>query len=518
MKRTLLWFAAVSLLVFPHGVPAAEVKVSDATQACIECHTVIHPGIVQDWQESRHSQVTPGEAMAVKGLGLKVSSTDVPEKLQGFVVGCAECHTLRPKEHADTFEHNGYEIHIVVSPGDCRTCHAQEAQQYTRNLMSHAYKNLAGNKVYQDLEQTILGGIQRRDGKVTIQPANAATQAEACYYCHGTRLKVTGTETRNTSLAGELQFPKIDGWPNQGVGRVNLDGTLGSCAACHTRHRFSIEMARKPYTCKECHVGPDVPVNKVYEASKHGTIFSTHNTGLGLQNCALDHREGFLGPDLRGLPRQPGGEHRGRGGGRTLPPDERPAALAHVRARLRPPSPDRTGHHPHPQQERPAFADGFGGRLRVEVSDRQSGDGQASPDLAGRLPQLPRYGVGERTMGALREHHSGDQRQDAHRDTDHDRHLGSRLRTGAGSKRKPLRRGDRAPLGGHLADLRQHDPVRLGHGLRRGLRGLRRRPLRVEQGHHGPAGLAGAAQTITALKKTGHERIANSGRANSAFK
>jgi hypothetical protein len=58
---------------------------------------------------------------------------------------------------------------------------------------------------------------------------------------------------------------------------VNLDGTLGSCAACHTRHQFSIEMARKPYTCKECHVGPDVPVAKVYEASKHGNIFSTHN-------------------------------------------------------------------------------------------------------------------------------------------------------------------------------------------------------------------------------------------------
>ena len=46
MKRTLFWFAAVSLLVFPCCVPAAEVKVSDATQACIECHTVIHPGIV----------------------------------------------------------------------------------------------------------------------------------------------------------------------------------------------------------------------------------------------------------------------------------------------------------------------------------------------------------------------------------------------------------------------------------------------------------------------------------------
>jgi hypothetical protein len=277
MKKMIALVAAGWIGMNPGASAADDVTVSEATQACIECHRVIHPGIVEDWQRSRHSRKTPKEAMAVKGLGLKVSSPSVPEELQRVAVGCAECHTLRPKEHADTFEHNGYDIHIVVSPGDCRTCHAQEADQYSRNIMAHAYKNLAGNKVFNDLEHTILGGIQRKDGKGSIQPANAGTRAEACYYCHGTKLKVTGKEVRNTELAGDLEFPQIDGWPNQGVGRVNLDGTLGACAACHTRHQFSIEMARKPYTCKECHVGPDVPVNKVYEASKHGNTFSTLN-------------------------------------------------------------------------------------------------------------------------------------------------------------------------------------------------------------------------------------------------
>jgi hypothetical protein len=276
MKKIIALVAAGWVLVNPGAPAAAEVKASEATQACIECHRIIHPGIVEDWRRSRHSQVTPKEAMAVTGLGQKVSSQTVPEELQQTAVGCAECHTLRPKEHADTFDHNGYDMHIVVSPGDCRTCHAQETEQYSKNIMAHAYKNLAGNKIFNDLENTILGGIQRKDGKIAIQPANASTQAETCYYCHGTKLKITGKETRNTELAGELEFPKIEGWPNQGVGRVNLDGTLGSCAACHTRHQFSIEMARKPYTCKECHVGPDVPVYKVYEASKHGNIFATH--------------------------------------------------------------------------------------------------------------------------------------------------------------------------------------------------------------------------------------------------
>lgn len=296
MKFIILLAVAGGVLLNHAKLDAAEVKLSGATQECIECHQVVHPGIVADWQRSRHAQVTPGTALKVTGLGLKVSNPSVPEDLRETAVGCAECHTRRPKEHADTFDHNGHEIHIVVSPGDCQTCHVQEAEQYSKNIMAHAYKNLAGNKVYNDLENAILGDIQRKGGKIAIQPAHAATRAETCYYCHGTQLKVTGKETRNTELAGALDFPTIEGWPNQGVGRVNLDGTLGSCAACHTRHQFSIETARKPYTCKECHVGPDVPAFKVYEASKHGNLFSTHHKDWEFKNVPWTVGKDFTAP------------------------------------------------------------------------------------------------------------------------------------------------------------------------------------------------------------------------------
>ena len=296
MRRLLLCMTTLAFIAGAERVPAAEVRASAATESCIECHTMIHPGIVESWQKSRHARVTPRQAMAVQGLARKVSSTVVPERLQDTAVGCAECHTLRPKEHADTFEHNGTDIHIVVSPGDCRTCHAEEAEQYTHNIMSHAYQNLAGNPVFNALEHAILGAVQRKDGKIAIQPADAATQAEGCYHCHGTRLRVTGTETRDTDLAGELEFPMIDGWPNQGVGRVNLDGSLGSCAACHTRHQFSIETARKPYTCKKCHVGPDVPAFKVYDASKHGNLFSTHHKEWEFQAVPWTVGKDFTAP------------------------------------------------------------------------------------------------------------------------------------------------------------------------------------------------------------------------------
>ena len=142
--------------------------------------------------------------------------------------------------------------------------------------MAHAYKNLADNTLYEKLQRSILGKPSRSHGKVHFEPESEATKAESCYYCHGTVLSVTGTETRDTDAAGELDFPVIKGWPNQGVGRINLDGSLGACTPCHTRHQFSIEMARKPYTCKECHVGPDVPAYKIFSSSKHGNIFETH--------------------------------------------------------------------------------------------------------------------------------------------------------------------------------------------------------------------------------------------------
>jgi mono/diheme cytochrome c family protein len=43
-------------------------------------------------------------------------------------------------------------------------------------------------------------------------------------------------------------------------------------------------MARKPYTCAQCHKGPDVPAYKVYEVSKHGNIHSSLGHGWTYDN------------------------------------------------------------------------------------------------------------------------------------------------------------------------------------------------------------------------------------------
>ncbi|MEZ4603613.1 MAG: cytochrome c3 family protein [Desulfobacterales bacterium] len=76
---------------------------------------------------------------------------------------------------------------------------------------------------------------------------NSDTERTGCYYCHGTVLK---TED------GELSS---DCWPNVGVGRVNLDGSLGSCTSCHTRHRFSPLWTASPEACGQCHLSGPSP-------------------------------------------------------------------------------------------------------------------------------------------------------------------------------------------------------------------------------------------------------------------
>jgi hydroxylamine dehydrogenase len=271
MKR---WLFTLLMVFFPTQVAiGASGRISEDTRACIECHSSLHPGIVADWKESRMAKISPVEALKRPGLERRISVEKVAESLAGFVVGCAECHTMGAEKHGDTFDHEGYRVHVVVTPKDCAICHPVEVEQYGKNLMSHAYGNLMENPVYQNLAETTNGVQTFKHMKTVYKGPDVETDAGSCYYCHGTRVKVDGVRMRDTDF-GDMEFPILSGWPNQGVGRVNPDESEGSCAACHTRHQFSIEMARKPHTCSECHKGPDVPAHRVYMVSKHGNIYS----------------------------------------------------------------------------------------------------------------------------------------------------------------------------------------------------------------------------------------------------
>lgn len=278
MKISNIVFGFVLLLTVlsPTFGAAADrkVSVSEATQECIDCHASATPDVVEDWKRSRHATISVQEALKRPKLRRRVSADAIPKKLLGTVVGCAECHTLNTKNHKDTFSHNEQQVHVTVTPTDCATCHPTESKQYEKNLMSHARINLKNNKVYHDLIRSINGVQSFKEMKTSIQDPDEATNADSCYHCHGTAVEVKGTEVRETDW-GDMEFPVLSGWPNQGVGRFNPDGSHGSCTSCHSRHQFAIHVARKPYTCSQCHKGPDVPAYKAYSVSKHGNLFSS---------------------------------------------------------------------------------------------------------------------------------------------------------------------------------------------------------------------------------------------------
>ncbi|MCX7856572.1 MAG: hydroxylamine oxidase [Deltaproteobacteria bacterium] len=226
---------AVVILILCYSFLEAKDWTDETLKACLECHGIITPGIVNDWRISKHFTVAR--------------------------VGCTDCHT--GKERSDTFSHNGFRIHSIPTPENCKRCHPEEVKEYEGNIMSYAY----GNLIYNSLFKELIKNVNHFEGR-------PLTEEDSCLSCHGTKLEVKGVKKRETPF-GIMEFLWIDGWPNTGVGRLNPDGSKGSCSACHPRHSFSVEIARKPETCSRCHKGPDVPAYKIYTVSKHGIIYSS---------------------------------------------------------------------------------------------------------------------------------------------------------------------------------------------------------------------------------------------------
>ncbi|MGD8509487.1 MAG: multiheme c-type cytochrome, partial [Syntrophobacterales bacterium] len=141
-------------------------------------------------------------------------------------------------------------IASIVTPKDCSRCHPDEATQYSKSKHANTIE------IMWKLDPWLNKGMNSDNERKT-----------GCFSCHGTVIKID-------------KNGKIDPgtWPNAGVGRLNLDGSKGSCTSCHTRHRFSVAEARMPEACDQCHLGPDHPQIEIYEESKHGTIYHAYKS------------------------------------------------------------------------------------------------------------------------------------------------------------------------------------------------------------------------------------------------
>ena len=278
------------------GLRPVSIIVPETSKKCVICHQNLSPGIIDHWKGSTHAE---------KGIG------------------CVECHQADPKD-ADAFNHEGYTIATIVTPRDCGKCHAEEAKEFGDSHHASAGNILASLDNF--LAETVEGSrVPFNPHSPTpgheIDKVNGMASVEVgCMQCHGSKVglmgkdgsvitfedlepdetgrptnaKAMGLIARDTNLRPTLH---TSSWPNTGIGRLNLDGSKGSCSACHSRHDFSPRRARQPENCGKCHLGPDHPQKEIYEESKHGVAFRDLKDHMN-----LDADSWILGKDYTQAP------------------------------------------------------------------------------------------------------------------------------------------------------------------------------------------------------------------------
>lgn len=232
-----------------------------ASGKCAECHRNAQYSVVHEFEMSTHAK---------KGIN------------------CLDCHQVAQGQKGTN--HNGFVINTAVTPANCRVCHEAIYQQFLHSRHAAAsWAAVAGDKDFTPEqvafgEQYQPGGVRRQAHPLTLLEGPAAS-VSGCGSCHS-------------------------------VGQPHEDGTIGNCTACHTRHTSSVEFARLPSTCGQCHLGPDHSQMEIYTESKHGLMFAAQRAQLNLSappatlstrdmfvpTCATCHMSGING---RGLTHDP---------------------------------------------------------------------------------------------------------------------------------------------------------------------------------------------------------------------
>jgi hypothetical protein len=278
------------------GLRAPHIAVPASSRKCVDCHTETSPGIIVHWEGSKH---------AVTG------------------VACVECHKAEEAD-ADSFWHYGQRIATVVTPRDCARCHEVVAAEFQKSHHASAGNILASLDNF--LAETVEGGPPAFNphsptpGKSVEFVNGMASAFSGCQQCHGSKVALRSTDGGQITVddlkpdenghptnldAVEMILTNQDGrplyhpgtWPNTGIGRLNLDGSRGSCSACHSRHDFSPRRARQPENCGKCHLGPDHPQKEIYEESKHGIAYRDLKDKMN-----LDAEDWVLGEDYAHAP------------------------------------------------------------------------------------------------------------------------------------------------------------------------------------------------------------------------
>lgn len=225
-----------------------------ATGKCADCHRKETSAVVHEFEMSRHAKA-------------------------GVV--CLDCH--QPTKGQEPYEHKGFTITRKLTSNNCRACHEQQVDEYMKSRhAAPAWAAVTGAEDFTPEQiafaEAIHPGAVDRPPHPLVAVQGAASINKGCRQCHD-------------------------------IGKPNPDGSIGSCTACHARHVSSVELARMPETCGQCHMGPDHSQLEIYHESKHGVLFNVQRHIMNLNarpeklttedmpvpTCATCHMSGLEG-------------------------------------------------------------------------------------------------------------------------------------------------------------------------------------------------------------------------------
>jgi hypothetical protein len=157
-------------------------------RACVDCHRLEQPGIINDWKDSRHAHAG---------------------------VSCIDCHGVEvddptATQHEDLIGTDTY-ISVLVPPSVCARCHPAEVSQFNASGHFRSYRQIIPKDSLHAL-------VQKHEGQSHPEFGNAPGET-GCMQCHGTEF-ILDDENR----------PIDSTWPNMGMGNIYPDGSTGNCA------------------------------------------------------------------------------------------------------------------------------------------------------------------------------------------------------------------------------------------------------------------------------------------------
>jgi hydroxylamine dehydrogenase len=210
MNRSRLALAAAAALL---AAPALAQKTS--SPASKPSAAAARPGAGQACV-SCHAQVTP-----------RIVEDWKLSKHARAEVDCAACHGDAHRAKDDFAKAR------MPTPDTCGQCHDAQVAQFKKGKHAFAWAAAKAMPTFH------------------YQPVAIREGLKGCGACHKLGLKTPEEQKELRAVAGPFGN--------------------ASCDACHTRHLFSVDEARRPEACATCHMGFDHPQWEMYSTSKHGT-------------------------------------------------------------------------------------------------------------------------------------------------------------------------------------------------------------------------------------------------------